>query len=191
MVDEKKATADAVDARVVEIMENTNKLEDRDSTYTTSVGVVLKIVPVPPLFFVDLERKFAPPEPPIVGKEGDEDYQIPNPNHPSYVAELERLEADKSAAMIDAMIGVGTIVQHVPESLPRVDDEDWIEMWEFYIGATIPRTGPGRELAWKKYVALRGADDIHEVSRLVSLHAGVTEVEVNEALAGFRDVQER
>lgn len=176
--------------KVYEIVNEDDKQVEESLLITLDNGVVLKPRPIPPLILARIERRFVYPPVPKVRDE-DKGRDIENPSDPRYLAEIERVDEEKSMAQLDVIIALGTDLISVPENVYAPDQDEWIDEVEPFIGETIPRTGRARYLAWLKFYALSTATDIPTIARKALKRTGVGDEQVESALAGFRGEEAR
>lgn len=181
------------DARQLsEALENAEKIlksgVGESNTLTLSSGVVVGLTRVSPMIFQEIDAKFPMPKIPKVFDEG-RGRDLENPMHPDYLAEVERVKEAKAMAALDAVAVLGTYLISVPDGLDGPDSEGWIEKMEFlgYDQKMIDRRLT-RYLSWLKSI---GAPDVEEdwnrLSIAVLRKSGVTEEDVQKAIASFRD----
>jgi hypothetical protein len=154
-----------------------------------STGVVLKIMPVSPMAFGELEEKYPAPK---VPKSFDEarGREIENPMHPEYKRQVQQVENSKAIAALDLAIVLGTTLVSHPTEMMGPDSEDWQDRL-FALGYSdkIIASKTSRYLAWVKYVASPGEADFNKLSMAVMRRMGVPEPDVNAALKSFPDKQ--
>lgn len=176
--------------KVYEIVDQLDAPHTHEELITLANGIVLKPRPVPPLVLARVEKKFKyPPVPQLMDE--DKGRIIENPDDPNYLNAIAEVDAEKSMAQLDVIIGLGTEIVSVPLGMFQVGDDGWLEEVEFFIGEPVPKSGRARYLAYLKYYAMSSANDIPNVARLALRKTGIGDVEVENALAGFRSEEVR
>lgn len=156
--------------------------EEKNDTITLSSGVVLKYVAVPLLRIQSIVNKFSYPPVPELWDEKREQV-IRNPNHPSYIEARDQVDLQRTNAVLDAIIAFGMEIVSVPENLPKMEENDWIEECkEFFFVDINPSSVRGRKLAWIKFVAIINQSDFSLISKAFNLSLGVSEGRVAEAM---------
>lgn len=183
-----------VDRKVVETLEEVEKQaagQEVPDTYTLkSSGVVVRIKKVSPMLIGNIQRKYKPKEPPALYDE-NLGRETRNPNHPDYLRYLDDLNEEFSLRAAEVLIGAGVQVIKVPEGVPTLDSDEWMEDLELFLyDEDIPQKGRGRELAWLLYVIFTDLEEMSEVSRLVARKSGISKEEVQNQIEGFRDNKE-
>lgn len=165
-------------------------------TITLSTGVVLRLKPVSPETIGGAARHIPRPQVPrvmIPEKEREEE----NPDDPAYRAALQQWGIDSTSAGFRVALILGTEVVSVPDDLPGVDDDRWLDDlleaaqtigWDRQIDVSTPSA---RKLAWLENVAMGSEDDQFLLSRIVTESAMLTEGEVQRMLEAFRDRRRR
>ena len=162
------------------------------NSLTLSTGVVIGINRISPMVFQEVENRFQDPPVPKVYDE-QRGRELENPAHPAYLAELKRVRDAKAIAALDAVAALGTYLISIPPGFEGPDTEEWMEKMDFlgYDHHLISRKLT-RYLAWLKMV---GAPDVeadwNNISIAVLRKSGVTEGDVQSAIASFRDSGER
>lgn len=154
---------------------------------TLSNGVQLKTQPVPVLRIQAILSRFKyPPVPETYDPDKDRVYR--NPHNPQYVEAREQVDLERTLAIIDAVVALGTSLHYKPDHVPAVDDDEWIDEIEI-LGIPVEREKPkARYLAWVKYVAVVSQDDLVHIARQAGLNMGVSEERVATALqSSFQD----
>lgn len=171
---------DAVDAEA-------QKPEEKD-TIELSTGVILKQKTVPVLRAQALISRFKyPPVPELYDEKKDR--MIRNPNSPEYMQMKAEIDTERGLAVIDLAIASGTEMVHVPDHLPKLDDEEWLtELVETGVILKAPESKAGRYLAWVKYNAIGTAEDMQAIGAAAGLSFGVSERQVATSLENsFQD----
>lgn len=158
--------------------------------------IVLSIKPVPPLMLNAVNKEFEPPPPPKVYIE-EKGREEENPNDPTYIKLLEKLEEANNEAINNMVLALGTAVKSVPDGFFPPENDGWIASVEFAFSLsgkniTIERNDPiQRYLCWLRYYALETSLDAALVNILPMQLTGIQEGEVQEVVDSFRSVQGR
>ncbi len=165
--------------------------EVEDGKLTLSTGVVFKIMDIPLFAFDKIKENMERERPkvPVVYIEA-KDREEANPNDPDYIAAIDAFERKQSEKLIDMIIVLGTELDQVPEGFPKDDDESWTSKLKL-LGFDIPEDKDERYLTWIKLCAMRTREDYESLLIACSRSAGVTEEDVAEAAASFRDSKKR
>lgn len=160
-------------------------------TVTLSTGVVLSIHPVPPYAFQSASMQAGPPpEPPMVYIES-RGREEPNPDDPAYKQQFQRHRVKQSDLVSNVLFLYGTKIQHVPDGVPKVEDDDWLDLLKA-TGVEVDSTNSyERYLAWLRYVVLAKSEDITNLVSATMRGSGTTEEDVQQALETFRSDEER
>ena len=165
--------------------------EVKDGKITLSTGVVFKLENVPLFAFDKIKEKVGRerPQVPVVHIES-KDRDEPNPNDPDYIAAMESYDSKLNEKLVDMVIVLGTEVDSVPEGFPKAEDEGWATKLK-RLDIDIPEDSDERYLSWVKLCAMRTAEDLASLLMACARGAGVTEEDVAEQAASFRDSKER
>lgn len=161
-------------------------------TFTTQSGVVLSVKKVPAFILKEKKAQLdrSEPEVPVVHLE-DKGRSEPNPNDPGYLKAHERWEEETNTRLLEAMILLGTSIEYVPDSMPKPEDDDWLEELRF-LEIPIDESTLGRKLLWLKTHVLTDEHEINELARIINIANGfVPEEDVNDMEDSFRDNTER
>ncbi len=132
---------------------------ERETEVTLSTGVRVRLQAVSALLIEDLKAALLEPKVPVVYIE-DKGREEENPNDPAYLAALNKYNADRGAAVLDATVLFGV---ELLDGLP--EDESWLKKLK-----ALERLGKldlsrydladefDREFLYKRYVAVAGAD---------------------------------
>lgn len=152
-------------------------------------GVKFRIVKVPPMILQEIGKQAMKGKPkiPVVYLE-DKDREEENPNDPDYLNALEAWEAETAIRGVDLAIMYGTEVETIPEGIPSVKDDSWIEVVNI-LDIEVPKNGKGRYLYWVKFCA--APDDLENIVTAVSRVIGVTEQDVADSAELFRGKTKR
>ena len=146
-----------------------------------SSGVHLKVKAVPPFLVRSVALRVPKPTPPLVDVGGRMEE---NPDHPKYIADMEEYEQKMSEKAMDVLIIAGTELVSVPEGFSAPEDEEWVSAVEEF-GVEIDKSPKGRYLAWVRLHALASGDDIALLNLAVGAKSGISEEEVQQAVASF------
>lgn len=185
---EEQAKLDAV----LRVYEQNNQGDEPDNIVTLVSGVRLELRGISPfiLMSLDNQKEFRKPPVPTVYDE-HKGRDIPNFADQDYLDECNRRDQMKGEALIDAIIGLGSKVIHIPEGIEPVESSGWSDALSLIMKLNIPESGPGRTLIWVKYVAITSGLDATRITEVARKQLGVTEEEVQEAIVGFRGDEER
>src|SRR3990167_8733070 len=176
-----------VDKRVAEILDTPDPVAGESSDLVTlESGVVLEVRRIPPMLLADVEKRFPLPAVPKV-MDDTKGRSIENPNDPTYLKAIERNEQDKSLALAEVMVGMGTRLVSYPDDMEGPDGADWKEEAEIYLGKELPAKSPrALYLFWLKYYALTTQNDLVLLSNRVARKMGVSQEDVSSAMNSFR-----
>lgn len=161
------------------------------SKYTTSLGVVLRIRPVPPLLLQDARKHIPVPTPPRVFIQ-DKDTHEENLSDPDYLRAMQEYEAATGESANALLLTRGTDVEYVPPGVEPVDSTNWSDDVADFTGIDVPREGRRRYYCWMKYVAIATQDDFMGILSAVSRASGLTrEADVADAIERFPDNEAR
>lgn len=153
-------------------------------TATLSNGIVLRIKTVPPFVTRAVLSRLEPPAVPTVYNP-DKEREEPNPLHPNYLAAMERYAIERVIALGDLLFLKGTEVESVPEGKCRPEDDEWVEELAL-LNLEVSANQRSRYLAWIKFYALATERDIAYVTAMLIQASGLSEEEVQRAIASFR-----
>ena len=159
--------------------------EDKhDAERVLSTGVRVRVNRVPQMLMDAAVHKVEEPEVPLWYDE-DRDREVLNPNHPHYLAAVEKYERDQRLASIDACILWGI---DLLDGLPK--DDLWLKKLKYYAKmGHIDLSGYDLEdefeleFIYKRYVALL-VDDLSDL--MPEMISGITEEEVAKARETFQ-----
>ena len=158
-------------------------------TVTLSTGVVLKIKPVPKFFIFDVTARIKKPKPPLVfieSKGRDEE----NPDDPDYQEALEKWVMNVANAGNEVALLRGSEVESIPEGVPGPDSKDWKNEMEV-LGLPMIKNSRARYLTWVKAIAAPLDRDINNLLGEIGRLTGVSEADVEDAVARFRGIATR
>lgn len=167
-----------------------------NKTYKTEIfelktGVVLKLHPFSGLALQTLELRFPDPSVPKVYDEHT-GREIENPMHPDYLKAMEETKSRRALAALDAIVGVGTTLEIVPEGMDDPDSQAWADRLDLlgYDQAFIDNKLK-RYVEWIKIVAAGDADGWEQLTVRCMRLSGVPEVDVDNALTKIKSDQKR
>ena len=150
------------------------EIKKADDTITLTTGIVLKLKHVPILRINAVLDRFPYPDVPLLWDE-DKQRELRNPNHPAYLAEREKVDQQRTWAILDAVAALGTEVISVPAGVYKPEEDGWIEECEV-LGIEVNTSSKvARYLAWIKFVAIGTMDDMTSIARQFGLALGVSE----------------
>lgn len=159
--------------------------QSSDGLIHCSTGVVLTPRKVSPFVFQAVAEQFKDPEIPLVYLE-DKGREERNPQNPEYLRKVDEVNAKRSMASIDAIIGLGTKIHTIPEDFPVPEEEDWLDDLES-VGITIDRDNKRmRYRTWVRYIAAPSVEDLQAIVAVAVPKSGVTEEAVKTASATFQ-----
>lgn len=178
-----KSERESIKAAAAAVEES--KETPQNSVVTLSNGVKLKVRPVPPFLIRQAAMKLEkPPVPKMdIGKGREEE----NPDDPDYAIALEEWEQNVTDVSVNVMIAAGTELVSVPEDVPGVDDDSWLELLAFLKLEVEIETPLARYLTWMRYVGLATASDITLITGRLSRGIGLSEEEVQATAESFRN----
>jgi hypothetical protein len=176
-MDEQKNRVDAIIEAAEEHIPETDG--DEDNLIRLSTGVILQAEQVSPMLINDVVSLFPIPDPPTVYIE-DKGVSEPNPNNPEYISQVGSVEMQRSKAMFDAIVLMGTTLVERPESVLGPDDKKWQRKMAV-LGYQF-RHEYDAYLTWVKLVAAPEPGDIAAIMRAVGGKVGVSEEDVAETM---------
>lgn len=165
----------------------------REASVTLTNGVKLKLRSVSPTAVREAVMRLERPKPPRVMNE-TKGREEENPQHPDYLTQVEEYEAATQEAAANVLLLLGTEVEHVPEEVPILDTDDWVEDLRYVgvLGEDFDGSNPrARKLAWLKFVAMTSLQDTVMVLGGPLTALGVSESEVAETIQSFRGDEKR
>lgn len=173
------------------------RLGHNRSELTLANGIVLEFRSVSPILTgaVRAELELNVPKPPVVWLE-EKGRNEENPNDPDYLAALERQQHLNDVAMSDVITYSGVEIKHVPEGLFPPEHDGWLSDPRIIMAR---RSGLDfdaedtikRKVVWMRLYAIEDYVDARLWDEVQTELIGIREEEVQEALAGFRDIQGR
>jgi hypothetical protein len=157
-----------------------------DTVIITQRGVKLKIKPVPSMLIVDATKRIREPEVPMFHNT-QKDRDEPNPADPKYLQALQDYKLQINDITQLAYLGNGvSIIEPLPDDVCPIQDDEWVETVQL-VGVDVPSNGAARRIAWLRYYVLSD-QDFGDVLKSIAIAGGsVTEEQVAEAEASFRD----
>lgn len=152
-----------------------------------SSGVVLRTKKVSVLRIQAVANKIKPPKlEDYAFYDPDREETILNPNHPEYLAAVERHNTEVGMAVLDALIVFGTEPVEVPDTVHPLESDAWLEELDF-VGIEVNRESKlARYLAWVRYVAMVTEEDVSLVTQKISSSTmGSSEELVAQAIENF------
>jgi hypothetical protein len=146
-----------------------------------SSGVILGHKPVSILRLQAVMEQFAYPEVPEVWNE-DKGKMEKWDGSELYQQMKQEVDSKRTLAVIDAISTWGTFVKHIPEGIPKPEDENWIEEVELFNLVVRRDSEVARYFAWVKYVALVNEEDITKVFSAFGATLGTSEENVTQQL---------
>lgn len=185
LTDEERRAAE----EVMNAIPEDDKNEPRDM-FVSSLGVVLKLKPVPPMLMADIRSNLKEPKPPLVpntDKDPDNPPLEENPADPEFQSAMRDYHQRVSEMTYAVFLTRGTSLVTVPDGVEPPDSTDWSDEISEFTGMEIPKVGKRRYYAWLKYVALTNMEDFGRLLSKVANFAGITsEVDVAQAAESFR-----
>jgi len=132
------------------------------------------------LALVKVMAAFPRPKPPmyknnVLGRE------IENPDDPDYLERVQAHKNESAAAMINALILLGTEVESTPKGFQKHTDNDWVDEFRVLGMPTNEDNPRWRYLNWVTFKAALTTDDMNEIQRVVGRLSGVPESAVKSA----------
>jgi hypothetical protein len=159
--------------------------------YTLVNGVVLAFKQVPALIVQRAQMAIPRPEVPKVYIE-DQDRFEENPNDPAYAAALNDWLYSMAEAELNVGLMLGVEIEHLPDGMFKVDDDDWIDdalsvadVMGIDLGIEREKVR-GRWLDYLRYYIITSEEDLMVITRAVSTRVALSEADVQTAVATFR-----
>lgn len=155
-----------------------------NGTLKLSTGVILRIHGFARSIMWEIQSGFDVPRPPVVflKEKGREEE---NPEHPAYLAAMEKYTLDVAKALTDTAFILGTEIESVPDELQRPEDLAWQKLLRKH-KVKIGDEPDDVYLAWLRHVAAPDEKDIIAIREAVSQHIGVAESDVQSVVSWFR-----
>lgn len=145
--------------------------------------IELELTQVPMLVLMKLEReaaaRLAEIEAPKFYNDVIEDYEY-NTDDPVYISKIENVKLQRldETLKVAFIRGVKRIV-HVPEGIPKLEDQDWIDEMVF-LGGEEPKNDLERKYQWLQNVAIVTKDDFQAIQEAVTATLAPKEDEVEK-----------
>ena len=178
---------DEITRTVVKGLEESERGECDEVTLST--GVILKIKPVPKFFIFSVTSRITKPKPPFVFNES-KGREEENPDDPDYHEALEKWANDVANAGNDVAILRGSEIKSIPEGIPGPNSEEWKNEMEVF-GLPMIDNPVARYLEWVKAIAAPLDRDINLLLGEIGRLTGVSEADVEDAVARFRRLTTR
>lgn len=156
--------------------------------FTTSLGIVFKLKPVPPFLVMDAQAAVPMPTPPLVHIK-DKDTDEENLDDPEYRRQQAQYIKNVGEVANAIMLTRGTEVLELPDGVEPPEGENWAEDVREFTRLEIPSDPKSRRrrYLWMKYVALVNVNDFTGLLGKVQALGGITlEREVQAAAENFR-----
>lgn len=150
-----------------------------DNEFELSTGVVLRGKPIPPLVFINLQAADEPPEMPKFKDNAGTVYT--NPDDPSYIEKMKNWNDKQNKRLLNAMIIFGTEIVSVPKGIPKITEDEWIDLLETADVETKPENQSWRRLWWTMTYAAVNESDFELISQTIGRLSGVPEEDVDKA----------
>lgn len=168
------------ETKIVEAVEEASR--PASNIITLSTGVALVGRKANPLTLIKVMASFPRPKPPVVfikvmGRE------MENPDDPDYIDRVKAWKAESGAAMLNAMILLGTSLRSVPKGYPGPDDQSWVDE---YVLLNLPlnlENKSWRYLTWIQFKACADEMDLKIIQDVVGRLSGIREADVKAASA--------
>lgn len=162
--------------------------------FTTRNGVQLKLRGVSPFLVLESQKRVVKPQEPTWFNEA-KSREEPNPNDPNYLRSVDEYNTKMAEVVNDTYLANGVTLlpdQTLPENVPNIDDDDWVDGLRYSLGIDIPASGIGRRVLWLKYCVVTHVEDLGDLIAAISVASGlVSEEQVQQAVESFRDNTER
>jgi len=145
-----------------------------------STGVELNAKQANPNVLIRIMTKTPRPDPPQVFMKAMGRY-MENPDDPDYIARVKAWEMDYNAAMLNALIGLGTTLKSKPKSVPAPEDDDWIEDYKALGLPVVPESRNWRYITWVLFIAAPTDKDMRVIGEKIKNLSGVKEEAVHAA----------
>ena len=147
---------------------------------TLSTGVVLKLKKAPMLRIQAVANKFKYPDIPEVWDK-DRERWIQNPDNPDYKKACEAVDMERGFATVDAIVAMGTEIESIPDGVPHVSDNSWIDEMNV-VGIEISDIPIARYMSWIKFVAISDEKDLTKITEAATRLMGTSEGRVAGAI---------
>lgn len=166
------------DQAVIAVAKEEAESGQNDRVYTLSSGARVRLLSVSPGLISDVQARVKFPDVPKFYNENKDRWEE-NPNHPAYLAEMQRAREEQGMAAMRAMCMFGfELVGGLP------DDDSWIRKLELVNpDLQINRDDPIElEFYYKQFIAVGSQTDYVLLAKVM----GVTEEAIAQAEATFQ-----
>jgi len=152
----------------------------KEKITTLSTGVRAVLLPVAASLIQAVTSKVKDPEIPI-WHDPDKDREVPNPNDPTYLKQIQEAAEARAMAAVDASVMFGIeLVDDIPDNgwdkkLKYLERLGHLDLTEFDFKDALDR-----EFLYKRYIAV-GSDDLVKIARM----GGLQEEDLDAADASF------
>lgn len=177
-------------------LERYGKDMDENGIITLSSGVRIDTKPVPPWAIREALINLKEPEPPLVLIE-EKGREEPNFSDPDYLSALSDFRSQQGMISIDLAIAMGTVVVEVPDGIPILESDEWIDsLIDLAVisderAKKIRFNKTQRKLAWFKFIVMGSDDDIPRIMSGNVLKMMVKERDVESAMRSFPNRAQR
>lgn len=175
-------TYDEKIVQAVKVVEATETTKQNPTIVLKGSGVVLRLKKVNVLRINAINDRFRYPEVPKLFDE-NKGRELRNPDDPNYKAACAEVDEQRMMAILDAIAVLGTEIVSVPEGVPALADNTWVEELQFLQIPVDPDSPLARYMAWIKYVAIKDQEDLMTIGREFGLVMGNSEVMVADSIA--------
>lgn len=152
--------------------------------FVSTKGVVFALRRVSRFVIVEAGRKIPDPPVPTYHNEA-QDRWLPNPADPEYVESLARASYDRTIAVLNSYIALGTRVTTVAPGTYSVEAPEWAE--ELAVaGIIVPESGPGRYVAWARLYIMDDDEFTEFTSAVMKFSGHVSQADVEQAEASLK-----
>jgi hypothetical protein len=89
------------------------------------------------------------------------------------------------------MLAAGTSVVSVPPGMHKPEDDEWLELVQYFGVEVDTSNAISRYLTWLTCYALASAEDLQAATTAVAHRTGITEKEVSASVEAFRNRAQR
>ncbi len=152
----------------------------KEKITTLSTGVRAVLLPVAASLIQAVTSKVKDPEIPI-WHDPDKDREVPNPNDPTYLKQIQEAAEARAMAAVDASVMFGIeLVDDIPDNgwdkkLMYLERLGHLDLTDFDFKDALDR-----EFLYKRYIAV-GSDDLVKIARM----GGLQEEDLDAADASF------
>lgn len=160
---------------------------DSDAEHVLSTGIRARIVPVAASLIEEVTRRIEDPEVPM-WHDKDRGKDIPNPDHPVYIREVQEATRRRGEAAMEAMILFGVeLIDGLPEDdgwlakLRFLDKRGMLDLSQYDLDDPLDV-----EFVYKRYIAVGSADFVR-----IGRESGLSEEGIRTAGETFRSDEGR